>query len=84
MCRALGCLRPQCTLCQHNPSRRCSVNFDRKYLVNDPLKAKCSALIRIELIDRNTGLVLAEGGLQELMVEVWSHLLRAGVCANGV
>eukprot|EP00198_Chlamydomonas_reinhardtii_P001203 XP_001690538.1 predicted protein [Chlamydomonas reinhardtii] len=54
-CLALGCLDPQCALCTHNPSRRCTVNFDRKYLVNDVLKARCGAGIRVELIDPNTG-----------------------------
>ena len=38
--RALGCLDPQCSLCQHNPNRRCTVNFDRKYLVHDMLKVQ--------------------------------------------
>lgn len=28
----------QCVLCEHNPHRRCSVNFSPKYLVNDVLK----------------------------------------------
>ncbi len=68
-CRALGCLDPQCSLCQHNPSRRCVVNFDRKYLVNDMLKARCNAPIRIELIDRNTGLPVEEE-IPELRLEV--------------
>jgi hypothetical protein len=26
-CQSLGCLDPQCVLCEHNPHRRCSVNF---------------------------------------------------------
>lgn len=29
-CRALGCLEPQCPLCQHNSKRRCTVNFCKK------------------------------------------------------
>lgn len=37
-CRSLGCLDAQCVLCEHNPHRRCSVNFAPKYLVNDLLK----------------------------------------------
>jgi hypothetical protein len=36
--RSLGCLDAQCVLCEHNPHRRCSVNFAPKYLVNDVLK----------------------------------------------
>ena len=67
--RALGCLDPQCSLCQHNPSRRCVVNFDRKYLVHDMLKARCGACIRIELIDRNTGLPIEEE-IPDLKLEV--------------
>ncbi len=30
--RAPGCLDPQCVLCQHQPQRRCMVNFDRKWV----------------------------------------------------
>lgn len=68
-CRALGCLDPQCALCQYNPNRRCHVNFDRKYLVNDILKAKCAANIRVELIDRITGQVY-EDDVSDIKVEV--------------
>nr|BAV58266.1 hypothetical protein [Ulva partita]BAV58267.1 hypothetical protein [Ulva partita]BAV58270.1 hypothetical protein [Ulva partita] len=53
-CLALGCLVPSCKLCKHNPSRRCAVNFDKKYLVNDILKAKCQAVIRVEIVERAT------------------------------
>lgn len=56
-CLSLGCLDPQCSLCENNPNRRCDVNFDRKYLVNDPLKAKCRATIRVEVVDRVTGVL---------------------------
>ena len=58
--RSLGCLDPQCVLCEHNPHRRCNVNFAPKYLVNDVLKAKCDAPIRVEIIDRQTGVPLGE------------------------
>lgn len=47
-------------LCEHNPHRRCNVNFAPKYLVNDVLKAKCDAPIRVEIIDRQTGVPLGE------------------------
>ena len=47
-------------LCEHNPHRRCSVNFASKYLVNDTLVAKCEAPIRCEVIDRATGLPVGE------------------------
>lgn len=60
LCRSLGCLDMQCVLCEHNPQRRCNVNFAPKYLVNDPLKAKCEAPIRIEVIDRATGVPVGE------------------------
>ncbi|KAK9908084.1 hypothetical protein WJX75_002589 [Coccomyxa subellipsoidea] len=59
-CLSLGCLDPQCVLCEHNPHRRCNVNFAPKYLVNDVLKAKCDAPIRVEIIDRQTGVPLGE------------------------
>lgn len=70
LCSALGCLDPQCALCQHNPNRRCSVNFDRKYLVGDMLKARCSASIRVELIDPATGMP-PEEKIPDLMLQVW-------------
>ena len=60
ICRSLGCLDTQCVLCEHNPHRRCNVNFAPKYLVNDVLKAKCEAPIRVEVIDRTTGVPLGE------------------------
>ena len=47
-------------LCEHNPQRRCSVNFSNKYLVNDVLRAKCDAPIRVEIIDRATGQPVAD------------------------
>jgi hypothetical protein len=34
------------------------MNFDRKYLVNDVLKAKCGAPIRVELVNSATGEVV--------------------------
>lgn len=67
--RALGCLDPQCALCLHNPCRRCTVNFDRKYLVSDQLKARCGAPIRMELVDRITGQIVEES-VPELKLEV--------------
>ncbi|KAG1669208.1 hypothetical protein FOA52_001459 [Chlamydomonas sp. UWO 241] len=69
-CMALGCLDPQCALCQHNPCRRCVVNFDRKYLVSDLLKARCGASIRIELVDRNTGMPIEED-IPDLRLETY-------------
>ena len=68
-CRSLGCLDPQCVLCEHNPHRRCNVNFAPKYLVNDILKAKCEAPIRVEIIDRATGVPLGED-IPDVQLEV--------------
>jgi hypothetical protein len=67
-CRALGCLLPSCQLCKHNPSRRCAVNFDKKYLVNDVLKAKCQAVIRVEIVERTTNMPIEAGDLRDDMV----------------
>ena len=67
-CRALGCLLPSCQLCKHNPSRRCAVNFDKKYLVNDVLKAKCQAVIRVEIVERTTNMPVELGSLRDEMM----------------
>ena len=67
---SLGCLDPHCALCEHNPRRRCSVNFAPKYLVNDVLRAKCDAPIRVEVIDRATGLPAAAADLAGVSLEV--------------
>lgn len=56
-------------LCEHNPHRRCNVNFAPKYLVNDVLKAKCEAPIRVEIIDRATGVPLGED-IPDVQLEV--------------
>ena len=45
------------------------MNFDKKYLVSDLLKAKCGATIRVELIDRTTGAVV-EDDLPDVRLEV--------------
>lgn len=54
-----------CKLCKHNPSRRCAVNFDKKYLVNDVLKAKCQAVIRVEVVERVTNMPVDGHALQD-------------------
>ncbi len=71
---AAGCLDPQCMLCQHNPQRRCLINFDRKYLVHDILKAKCGATIRVELVDKQTNTLITDD-VHGLKIEV-----RVDVC----
>ena len=73
-CRSLGCLDPQCVLCEHNPHRRCNVNFAPKYLVNDVLKAKCDAPIRVEIIDRQTGVPLGED-IADVHLEVGAYFV---------
>ena len=64
---------PQCVLCEHNPHRRCNVNFAPKYLVNDVLKAKCEAPIRVEIIDRATGVPVGDD-IQDVHLEVGPRL----------
>ena len=59
-------------LCEHNPHRRCNVNFAPKYLVNDVLKAKCEAPIRVEIIDRSTGVPVGED-IPDVHLEVRSR-----------
>ena len=56
---------PSCKLCKHNPSRRCAVNFDKKYLVNDILKAKCQAVIRVEIVERATNQPVEDASLRD-------------------
>ena len=72
---------PQCVLCEHNPHRRCNVNFAPKYLVNDVLKAKCDAPIRIEVIDRSTGVPLGED-IPDVHLEVPSNKPGANVVCH--
>lgn len=38
-------------LCRANPSRICTRNLRPKYLIDDHLKAKCGAAVRVELVD---------------------------------
>jgi hypothetical protein len=47
-------------LCQYNPSRLCKRNLKNKYLIDDHLRAKCNAPLRVELVDE-TGACVAEG-----------------------
>ena len=68
-------------LCEHNPHRRCNVNFAPKYLVNDVLKAKCDAPIRVEIIDRQTGVPLGED-LAEVHLEVCVPCEPSHICMH--
>lgn len=58
--RSTGCGDNGCLLCQYNPSRLCKRNIKSKYLIDDPLKAKCNAALRVELVDEANNCV-AEG-----------------------
>ena len=71
VCRSLGCLDTECSLCAQNPHRRCEGNFAGKYLAGDVLKAKCGASIRVEVLDRTTAeSVSAADGLDDIRLEV--------------
>lgn len=50
-CQSTGCGDMSCVLCQYNPSRLCTRNVKQKYLIDDHLKAKCGAPLRVELVD---------------------------------
>jgi hypothetical protein len=52
-CRSSGCGDAACGLCQYNPSRICKRNLKNKYLIDDHLKAKCGAGLRVEVVDEN-------------------------------
>ncbi len=45
-------------LCQYNPSRLCKRNIKPKYLIDDHIKAKCGAPLRVELVDENQACVV--------------------------
>lgn len=51
--RSSGCGDGACSLCQYNPSRICKRNLKAKYLIDDHLKAKCGAGLRVEVVDEN-------------------------------
>jgi hypothetical protein len=58
--RSSGCGETGCLLCQFNPSRLCKRNIKPKYLIDDQLKAKCGASLRVELVD-DTNACVADG-----------------------
>jgi len=72
ICRNLTCLNPRCALCCQNPNKRCpdSVNFASKYLEKNPLKSKCGASIRIEVVNAATGELAHPQLLQDVQLEV--------------
>lgn len=59
-CQSTGCGEIGCLICQYNPSRLCKQNLKSKYLIDDHLKAKCGASLRVELVDEN-GACVSEG-----------------------
>ncbi|WIA18162.1 hypothetical protein OEZ85_009637 [Tetradesmus obliquus] len=52
-CLSSGCGDNGCSLCQYNPSRICKRNLKQKYLIDDHLRAKCGAGLRVEVVDEN-------------------------------
>ena len=66
---------PGCRLCEQNPRRRCTGNFAEKYLAGDPLKAKCGAAIRVEVIDQDSN----EAVLPESVGDISLEVRRSGV-----
>ena len=69
-CRNLGCMDPGCKLCEQNPRRRCTGNFAEKYLAGDPLKAKCGAAIRVEVIDQDSNEAVLPESVGDISLEV--------------
>lgn len=71
-CQNLTCLNPRCALCCQNPNKRCpdSVNFASKYLEKNPLKSKCGASIRIEVVNAATGELAHSQLLQDVQLEL--------------
>lgn len=49
-CLATGCGVSGCLICQYNPSRLCRANLKNKYLIDDHIKAKCGANIRVDIV----------------------------------
>ncbi|KAG2438687.1 hypothetical protein HXX76_005233 [Chlamydomonas incerta] len=72
-CQSTGCGDTNCILCQYNPSRLCTRNVKQKYLIDDHLKAKCSAPLRVELVD-DQGNCHTEGLPQGVQLEM--HVLN--------
>ncbi|GAX84826.1 hypothetical protein CEUSTIGMA_g12247.t1 [Chlamydomonas eustigma] len=72
-CQSTGCGEGGCLLCQYNPSRLCKRNLKIKYLIDDHLRAKCGAPLRVELVD-DSGACVSEGLPQGTQLEV--HVLN--------
>lgn len=80
LCRNLTCLNPRCPLCCQNPNKRCpdSVHFASKYLEKNPLKSRCGANIRIEVVS-GTGEPAHPHLLQDVVLEVRFRVLACNV-----
>ena len=76
-CRSSGCGDGACSLCQYNPSRICKRNLKNKYLIDDHLKAKCGAGLRVEVVDEN-GQCITET-LPDVELEVGGWVSRGSV-----
>lgn len=68
--RSLGCLDAHCELCRQTPHRRCRSTFAGKYLSGDTLKAKCGAVIRMEVVDKRTGDPIPGHLVRDMRIEV--------------
>lgn len=66
---------PTCSLCRQTLHRRCVGTFAPKYLSGDQLKAKCGAPIRVEVLDRSTGLPVSGDQLADIHIEVPSSYM---------
>ena len=71
--RNLGCGNDHCKLCMNNPKRRCTTNFGKGY-VDEDLRAKCNAPIRVEVIDKATG--------HKILQDIFDVMLEAGRSTN--
>ncbi|CAK0787075.1 hypothetical protein CVIRNUC_010291 [Coccomyxa viridis] len=69
-CLSLGCLDAHCELCRQTPHRRCRTTFAGKYLSGDTLKAKCGAVIRMEVVDKRTGDPIPGHLVRDMRIEV--------------
>ena len=82
--RHLACNSGACTLCKHNPAKRCTVNFARHYHVDERLLAKCEGDIQVELMEAGTG-----DRFQEPLVGIRAEVspchkcLGLSLCAEG-
>lgn len=57
-------------LCRANPSRICTRNLRQKYLIDDHLRAKCGAAVRVELVDDVGRRVVDSAAMGAASVEV--------------